>query len=248
MSGKNLRGIALASGAVVLGLGCLLVNGAPSWRGSPQANAAAPAASAPALPVPVAAVVKKSVPIYLDYVGTTEAIRSVMLQAKVTGYLAERGPADGADVKQGDLLYRIDPRDYQAALDQVTAQAARDAAALDYSRSTQGRNAALAKEGWTSKETYEQTTSSLRQSEASLSADQAAIRAAKLNIAYTEIRAPFDGRREPSSTRWCSSTPFMRPSTPASAISPPSRRAVAQATSKRRSISRATASRTISGR
>src|SRR6266851_6817391 len=70
------------------------------------ANETVRAAAAPvaddALPVPVAAVVKKTVPIFLDYVGTTEAIRSVTLQAKVTGYLARQALPDGADVKQGD--------------------------------------------------------------------------------------------------------------------------------------------------
>src|SRR5260370_28060637 len=105
------------------------------------ANENARAVTAPvaedALPVPVAAVVKKTVPIFLDYVGTTEAIRSVTLQAKVTGYLSRQAVPDGADVKEGDLLYLLDARDYQAVLDQDKAQAAKDPAALEHPRGSQ---------------------------------------------------------------------------------------------------------------
>jgi multidrug efflux system membrane fusion protein len=147
-----------------------------------------------ALSVPVKAVIKKTVPILLDYVGTTEAIRTVTLQAKVTGYLARQAVPDGADVKQGDLLYVLDQRDYQAALDQNKAQAAKDSAALDYARASQDRNAVLNKQGWVSHDAYDQSTSSMHQAEAAVSVDRALVQTAELNLGYTEIRAPFDGR------------------------------------------------------
>src|SRR5258706_14423982 len=96
------------------------------------AHGAAPPKAATGLPVPVVTVVKKTVPLYLDYVGMTEPIRTVTLQAKVTGYVAVQAASDGADVKSGELIYRIDPRDYQAALDVAKAQVRRDQAALEY--------------------------------------------------------------------------------------------------------------------
>jgi membrane fusion protein, multidrug efflux system len=146
------------------------------------------------VPVPVKDVVKRTVPIFLDYVGTTEAIRTVTLQAKVTGYVARQAVSDGADVKQGDLLYVLDQRDYQAALEQNKAQVARDSAALDYARSRQGRQLVLNNQGWAAKDTYEQATSSMDQAAAAVQVDRALIQVAELNLGYTEIRAPFEGR------------------------------------------------------
>lgn len=170
-------------------IGLFMLGG--SGHSAPNAGATAQAA---AMPVPVVPVVKRTVPVYLDYIGTTEAIRTVTLQAEVTGFLAARGAPDGADVKQGDLLYQIDPRDYQATLDQAKAQLQRDTAAYDYSRLSQHRNSVLSKDGWVAKDTSDQTTSNFLQSEATLAVDAAAIKTAELRLGYTKIRAPFAGR------------------------------------------------------
>ena len=85
-------------------------------------------ASDAVMPVPVTTVVQQTVPIYLEYVGTTDPVRNVTLEAQVTGYLTRHPAPDGADVHKGQLLYQIDPRAYQAALSQ--AQAERDGAAI----------------------------------------------------------------------------------------------------------------------
>jgi membrane fusion protein, multidrug efflux system len=161
---------------------------------SSHGAARAPAMSMPAMPVPVVPVVQRTVPVYLDFVGTTEAIRSITLEAEVTGYLDSQVVPDGADVHQDQLIYQIDPRSYQAALDQATAQTRHDAAALEYARVTDSRNDTLTKEGWVARETFDQTASALHEAQATLAADAAAIETAKLNLGWTEIRAPFAGR------------------------------------------------------
>ncbi len=158
------------------------------------AKAAPSTPTAAALPVPVVGVVKKTVPIYLAYSARTESIQKVTLLAKVTGYVQSQQVPDGADVKAGDLLYRIDPRDYQAVLDQAKAQAERDKAALDYARANRDRGTVLTSNGYLAKDSLDQRMSTVRQLEASLAMDQAAIRTAELNLGYAEIRAPFAGR------------------------------------------------------
>jgi len=157
-------------------------------RPHPQAQAQPP------MPVPVMTVSPRTVPVYRSFPATTEAMRSVTIQARVTGYLVAQEAKDGADVADGALLYRIDARDYQAALAQALGQRDQSVASLSYARVSQGRNQTLARAGWTSQDTSDQATSTFRQGQASVAANTAALQQAALNLSRTEITAPFAGR------------------------------------------------------
>ncbi|AXF25542.1 efflux transporter periplasmic adaptor subunit [Burkholderia pyrrocinia] len=146
------------------------------------------------LEVPVTPVVTRTVPVFLEYVGTTDAIRTVTLQAQVTGYLLKQAVPDGSDVTSNELLYQIDPRTYQATLDAAKAQAEKDAAALEYAAASHRRNAVLSETGDVSTDTLQQSASSEHQGKAAVAADRALIETAQLNLHFTGIRAPFAGR------------------------------------------------------
>ena len=187
VSAKNLG---LAACAVALVAAGFVLLGSSVDRAAPT-----PAANAPALPVPVVPVIRRTVPVYLDFVGTTEAIRSVSLQARVTGYLVEQGVPDGADVKSASLLYRIDARPYQAALDQAIANRAHDQANLENAELNFGRDAALLPRHLAvTQQQYDTDKATVAQLKAQVAADDAAIETARLNVGYTEIRASFAGR------------------------------------------------------
>jgi multidrug efflux system membrane fusion protein len=171
----------------------LLARGGPDLMGG-GAGAAPAAAAPPAMPVPVVSIVKKTIPIFLEYSARTEAIRDVTLQAKVSGYVQEQAVPDGTDVKAGDLLYKIEPSDYEAALDLARAQAQRDEASLDYLRSNLTRGNELATSGYLAKDSFDQRSSAVHQGEAALAMSRAAEHTAELNLGNTEIRAPFAGR------------------------------------------------------
>nr|WP_321984691.1 efflux RND transporter permease subunit [uncultured Lichenicoccus sp.] len=104
-----------------------------------------------AMQVPYIVATAHTVPIYRSFPAMTQAVRMVTIQARVTGYLTEQDAPDGAFVPAGTLLYRIDDKDYQASLAEARAALGQTTASLDYARVTNGRNQALARTGWTSR-------------------------------------------------------------------------------------------------
>ena len=144
--------------------------------------------------VTVAKVTQMTVPVYLNYVGNTQAVRSVDIVARVEGFLWERHFIDGADVKEGDLLFVIDPRQYQASLDNARGQLAEDEAALAYAREQVERYRPLAEKQYITRDAFDQYVTKVKEAEAAVEADRAAVRLAELNLSYCKMYAPFDGR------------------------------------------------------
>jgi membrane fusion protein, multidrug efflux system len=131
-------------------------------------------------PVLVAKVITKDAPVYLDEIGTCAAYETVQVQAQVSGQIIGRHFQDGSDVKQGDLLFTIDPRPYQATLDQAKAQAALDQATL-------ARQADLRARKVISQQDYDTAVANAQKS-------QAATEAAQVNLDWCYIKSPINGR------------------------------------------------------
>src|SRR6266851_4894406 len=117
----------------------------------------------------------------------------VTMAPEVAGRIVKLPVADNQFVHKGDMLFEIEPADYRIALESAQAQLQRDGAALDYARAHENRKASLAKEGWTSTDIYQQTTSTLHQSEGLAALDKAAVAKAQLDLSRTVIRSPVSG-------------------------------------------------------
>jgi RND family efflux transporter, MFP subunit len=147
-------------------------------------------------PVPVVAgkVEQKDTPIYLDGLGTVQAFNTVTVHTRVDGGLQQVLFTEGQDVKTGDLLAVIDPRPFQAALDQAIAKKAQDEAQLANAKATLARNTDLLKKKVIDQQDFDTSKYQGDQFQAAVQADQAAIEAAKTQLDYTQIKSPIDGR------------------------------------------------------
>jgi multidrug efflux system membrane fusion protein len=147
-----------------------------------------------AVPVVAAKVEQKDVPIYLDGLGTVQAFNTVTVHARVDGELVKVLFSEGQDVKTGDLLAMLDPRPYQAALDQAVAKKAQDEAQLGNARVVFARNSDLLARKVIDQQTYDTSKFSVDQFQATVQADQAAIDNATTQFDYTQMKSPIDGR------------------------------------------------------
>jgi membrane fusion protein, multidrug efflux system len=162
----------------------------------PAAAADKPPAAQPGPGVPVTAgtVAAADVPVLLNAIGTVQAYNMVTIKSRVDGQIVGVEFVEGQDVKTGAPLIRIDPRPYQAALDQAEATKQKDAAMLLSAQQDLGRWAELVGQGFKSRQTYDQTQAQVSQLQAAIKGDEAQINAARLNLGYATIRAPIDGR------------------------------------------------------
>ena len=146
-------------------------------------------------PVPISRPVERDVTDYVDYTGRTDAIHSVSVQARVTGYLVQMPFKEGAEVKKGDLLFEIDPRPYRAQLDQATAQVRLYEAQLELAIANYARGKELSKTpGAISQQDLDAYKAQEDEADAALKASKSSLEVYDLNLAFTQVTSPIDGQ------------------------------------------------------
>ncbi len=180
-----LAGLVIAS--IAAGAGGLL------WTPRPVAQTA-PSAAPAGVPVAVASATRQDFPVYLTGLGQVQAYNAVLVRARVDGTLMQFVPAEGQEVKRGDLIAVIDPRPYKAALDAAVAKRGQDDANLVNARLDLARYTSLAKQDFASRQQVDTQVAMVNQTLAAIAGDEAAIESARLNLSFCYITSPIDGR------------------------------------------------------
>ena len=175
--------------AVAIATGALVAYFSADSRAREKPAAKGP----PPVPVSVAAVMQRSVPMRLQAIGNVEAYTSVAVKSRVDGQIVDVHFREGQEVRKGDVLFKIDPRPFEAALRQAEAQAQRDIASRDQAASQERRYQELLDKNFVSKDAYAQYRTNAQTADATSKASQAALENARLNLEYTVIRSPIDG-------------------------------------------------------
>jgi multidrug efflux system membrane fusion protein len=147
----------------------------------------------PSIPVVAGTVLQSDVPIYLRGVGTVIAYNNVIVRSQITGQIVKIAFNQGQAVHQGDLLAQIDPRPYQAQLDQATANRDRDQAQLVNAQANLTRYTSLQQKGYASTQLVETQNAQMAQLQAMVKSDEGVIEQARTNLSYTNLTAPIDG-------------------------------------------------------
>jgi multidrug efflux system membrane fusion protein len=147
-----------------------------------------------AIPVGVATAEKRDVPVFLEGLGSVQAYNTVSLKSRVDGQIVEIAFKEGQYVKQGDLLLVIDPRPYQVQLEQAQAALARDQAQLKNAQLDYDRYQGLVKDGVIAQQQFDTQKALVNQLQGTMQTDQAAIDTAKLQLVYSRITSPVNGR------------------------------------------------------
>lgn len=147
-----------------------------------------------AVPVTVAAVEQRDVPITIAAIGNVEPFSTVSVRAQVSGVLQSVGFHEGDEVRKGQLLFVIDPRPLQAELAQAQAALARDEAQLRNASAQAARYADLVKKDYVTREEYDRIAAAAESARATVAADRAAVENARVQLSYTSIHSPMNGR------------------------------------------------------
>jgi len=161
-------------------------------RALEKASAATPAAP-PTVPIVAGTVAQHDVPIYLTGVGTVIAYNTDIVRAQIQGQIISINFTEGQTVHAGDLLAQIDPRPYQALVDQYTGNLERDQAQLKNAQANLTRYTTLGDKGWATPQLIETQQAQVGELQAAIKTDQALIDAAKVQLSYTRLTSPIDG-------------------------------------------------------
>ncbi len=165
-------------------LGLLLLGGCAEKKPPPT----------PPVPVTVATAERRTVPFELPATGMVEPLQTVEVQAQVNGILQRVAFREGDEVKQGQVLFELDPRPYRAALEQASAMLERDRAQAANAAQEAKRYESLAEKQYVTSQQYDQVRTTAAAAQATLAGSQAAVDQAELNLQYATIRAPIAGR------------------------------------------------------
>jgi multidrug efflux system membrane fusion protein len=155
---------------------------------------ASPAAGPPPPEVSVASVLSRTVGQWDDFTGRVAAVESVELRPRISGYVQRVAYAEGQEVRKGDLLFVVDPRPYQAALDRAQAELARARAEARLAQAQDARAQSLIEAKAISREEFEQRKANSAGADAAVRAAEAAVAAARLDLQFTQVRSPIAGR------------------------------------------------------
>jgi multidrug efflux system membrane fusion protein len=182
----------LLSGGLLMAL--VLVGGGFTFaRKHPFAASTPPSAAAPLVPVVADKVTQHDVPIYLRGLGTVIAYNTVLVRSQIQGQITRIDFTEGRTVRAGDLLAEIDPRPYQAQLDQMTATRDRDQAQLKNADANLARYLQLAGKGWATPQLIDTQQAQVAQLKSAIKADEALIEAARVQLGYTRLTSPIGG-------------------------------------------------------
>jgi multidrug efflux system membrane fusion protein len=176
-----------------MAVGAVLILGGGTYAAHHFLTKKAPPPQA-VIPVTRGKVVAKDMPIYVRGIGTVQAFNTVTIKSRVDGQITQVNFNEGQEIKTGDPLFQIDPRPYQATLEQAQANLQKDQSQLKGAQLDLDRYAKLVVPGYQTRQSYDDQKATVGQLEGSTKADQALIDSSQLNLDYADIRSPISGR------------------------------------------------------
>jgi multidrug efflux system membrane fusion protein len=178
---------------LLVGVVVVLAGGVLAFKSESTSKASAATPASPPVPIVAGVVAQHDVPIYLTGVGTVIAYNTAIIHSQIQGQIASINFTEGQTVHAGDMLAQIDPRPYQAQIEQLTANRDRDQAQLTNALANLNRYSTLEQKGWATAQLLDTQKAQVSQLQNAVKSDQALIDAANVQLSYTRLTSPFDG-------------------------------------------------------